>query len=144
MSCPFCERVERGAVSRATDASAAFPDAYPLTEGHTLVVPKRHVVRLADLAPAELSDLWALAARVRQSISAADGFNIGVNDGESAGQTVPHVHLHVIPRRTGDVDDPRGGIGGSSPIGLPTGRSRDARGGWRTCRFRGEGAEPSR
>jgi diadenosine tetraphosphate (Ap4A) HIT family hydrolase len=77
------------------------------------VVPVRHVVSIFDLQPDELADVWRLVGEVRAALAAShtpDGFTIGVNDGEAAGQTVGHAHVHVIPRRRGDVPDPRGGV----------------------------------
>ena len=109
--CPFCDRASRAGLSSAH--SRAFPDAYPVTEGHTLVVPVRHVESVFELPAEELADLWRLVAEVRLELSASyrpDGFTIGVNDGAAAGQTIPHAHVHVIPRRRGDVPDPRGGL----------------------------------
>jgi len=111
--CPFCERIRGGAVSWSEGTAVAFPDGFPLTEGHTLVVPRRHEADLLALSGEEAADLWTLARRVCVELQAtlgADGFNVGVNVGTAAGQTVPHVHLHVIPRYEGDCDDPRGGV----------------------------------
>jgi diadenosine tetraphosphate (Ap4A) HIT family hydrolase len=113
-ACPFCDL----APDRVTRASAhaharALADAYPVTDGHTLVVPIRHVASLFDLSADELADVWRLVGEVRAALAASHGvnaFNIGVNDGEAAGQTVGHAHVHVIPRRRGDVPDPRGGV----------------------------------
>ena len=88
-------------------------DAYPLAPGHLLVVPTRHVESLFSLSPEDQTALWALVAEARELLIEElrpDGFNIGVNDGAAAGQTVAHAHVHVIPRREGDVPDPRGGI----------------------------------
>jgi diadenosine tetraphosphate (Ap4A) HIT family hydrolase len=110
--CPFCH-LGTGRITLENDCSAAFPDAYPVAEGHTLVVPKRHVASLFDLPEEEQVALWKLVALVRGKLMAElrpDGFNVGVNDGGAAGQTVPHAHVHVIPRRAGDVADPRGGV----------------------------------
>jgi diadenosine tetraphosphate (Ap4A) HIT family hydrolase len=110
--CPFCEPVA-GAAWITHDAGLAIWDAFPLTEGHTLVVPRQHVASLYELTPAEQADLWTLVADVRARLRERfnpDGFTIGVNDGPSAGQTVGHAHIHVVPRRLGDVPDPRGGI----------------------------------
>lgn len=76
-------------------------------------MPRRHVGRLADLTANEASDLWAVAMRQLETLSGAygaDAFTIGVNDGHAAGQEIDHVELHVIPRRAGDVPDPRGGV----------------------------------
>jgi diadenosine tetraphosphate (Ap4A) HIT family hydrolase len=110
--CPFCEIVAKEA-SLSTGHVVAFRDRYPLSEGHTLVVPARHVASLSDLTAEEEAELWALVREVREDLAGShdlDGFNIGVNDGEAAGQTVRHAHVHVIPRRRGDVPDPRGGV----------------------------------
>jgi diadenosine tetraphosphate (Ap4A) HIT family hydrolase len=110
--CSFCATRERGTLM-ASDHALAVADAYPLTEGHTLVMPRRHVPSVFDLEDAALRDLWQLVGRVRDHLLeryAPDAFTIGVNDGEAAGQTVSHAHVHVIPRRKGDVPDPRGGV----------------------------------
>lgn len=91
----------------------AFFDGYPISKGHALVVPKRHVASIFNLSDGELTDLWSLVSVVRQRLVfefTPDAMNIGVNDGGAAGQTVPHAHIHVIPRYSGDVEDPRGGV----------------------------------
>jgi diadenosine tetraphosphate (Ap4A) HIT family hydrolase len=96
-----------------TETTLAFFDAYPVTEGHTLVIPKRHMASIFELYPKELTMLWAQVATIRRLLVEKynpDAFNIGVNDGFAAGQTVPHAHIHVVPRRNGDTTDPRGGI----------------------------------
>jgi diadenosine tetraphosphate (Ap4A) HIT family hydrolase len=77
--------------------------------GHMLVVPRRHVSDFRDLTPSERDDAWDLASKLSTMFD-AKGLNIGINIGEVAGQTVPHAHIHVIPRESGDVDDPRGGV----------------------------------
>src|SRR5262245_1219321 len=110
--CPFCH-LEGARVVLENEAARAFPDAFPVAGGHTLVVPKRHVAGLFDLPEAELAALWRPLAQVREKLTAEfmpDGFTVGVNDGPAAGQTVMHAHVHVIPRRVGDVADPRGGV----------------------------------
>jgi diadenosine tetraphosphate (Ap4A) HIT family hydrolase len=84
-----------------------------LTEGHTLVIPRKHVSSIYELTAEEQSAIWSLVAEVRERLLTGlkpDAFNIGLNDGLAAGQTVEHAHVHVIPRRKGDVPDPRGGI----------------------------------
>lgn len=89
------------------------PDAFPVADGHTLVVPRKHVSTMFELTTPEQNAIWELVARVRERLLAEmqpDGFNIGINDGLAAGQTVMHAHIHIIPRRHGDVPDPRGGI----------------------------------
>jgi diadenosine tetraphosphate (Ap4A) HIT family hydrolase len=97
----------------ATPSAIAFSDLFPVTGGHTLVIPRRHVTSIFDLPKNEFFEIWALVSDVRTKINELDapgGFNIGINDGAAAGQTIPHAHIHVIPRRIGDVQDPRGGI----------------------------------
>ena len=97
----------------ATKHALAFNDNFPISEGHALVIPIRHIESIYDLSEEEQTNLWALVGRVRQTLVEKlhpDGFNIGVNDGAAAGQTIDHAHIHVIPRRKGDVPDPRGGI----------------------------------
>jgi diadenosine tetraphosphate (Ap4A) HIT family hydrolase len=111
-SCPFCS-VDASRTWVESDHAIAFPDAYPITDGHTLVSPRKHVSSIYELATHEQFAIWSLVAEVRKRLLTGlkpDGFNIGVNDGLAAGQTVEHAHVHVIPRRRGDVPDPRGGI----------------------------------
>ena len=110
--CPFCH-LEKSRILLENDFAVAFPDGFPIAEGHTLVVPKRHVASLFDLHEEEQTAIWMLVALVRGKLmdeQKPDGFNIGINDGPAAGQTVMHAHVHVIPRRAGDSDDPRGGV----------------------------------
>ncbi len=110
--CPFCCLAE-DRIWLETPTTFAFLDGFPVSEGHALVIPRRHVASLFDLPADEQASLWAEVARVRALLLAKhhpDGFNIGVNDGTAAGQTVPHAHIHVIPRYTGDLPDPRGGV----------------------------------
>ena len=85
---------------------------YPVSEGHTLVVPKLVVIRLGELPPEVEAACGQQSVRFASSGGRyqPDGFNIGINDGRAAGQTIPHAHIHVIPRYKGDVPDPRGGI----------------------------------
>jgi diadenosine tetraphosphate (Ap4A) HIT family hydrolase len=119
--CPFCH-LAQSRVHLESEFAAAFLDAFPVSEGHTLVVPKRHVASLFDLPEAEQAALWRLVALVRGKLLAElqpDGFNLGVNDGAAAGQTVMHAHVHIIPRRTGDVADPRGGVRWVLPAKAP-------------------------
>ena len=110
--CPFCD-LPAARVLHTSRHARALRDAYPVSDGHTLVVPARHVASLWGLDPDERADVWALVDVVRDALAAShgpDGFNVGVNAGEAAGQTVGHAHVHVIPRYAGDVADPRGGI----------------------------------
>lgn len=112
--CVFCEiqrRDDRPVLAR-TRSFFAVNDKYPVNIGHTLVIPDRHVSRLRDLTVEEFCELRDILETVQDELAAhsAEGFNIGVNEGEVAGQTVPHLHIHVIPRYRGDVESPRGGI----------------------------------
>ena len=110
--CPFCEP-DSERIWMENAIGLVLWDAFPVTEGHTLVVSRKHVASIYELSPVEQAALWGLVGEARQQLQDQlhpDGFNVGVNDGVAAGQTVPHVHVHVIPRRTGDVADPRGGI----------------------------------
>ena len=102
--CPFCD-VDASKIQLENEVGIAILDAFPVSEGHILVVPKKHVTSLYDLAPNEQAALWQLVSEVRGHLSQKfhpDGFNIGINDGQAAGQTVMHAHIHVIPRRIGD------------------------------------------
>ena len=113
MGCPFCGRVTSRDVIAENALAAAFEDAFPVADGHTLVVPRRHETSLLRLSASERCALWELVAEMQHRIARAqdtDAFTIGVNDGAAAGQTVEHVHVHVIPRRAGDVSDARGGV----------------------------------
>jgi histidine triad (HIT) family protein len=107
-SCIFCKILE-GALPSSnvceSDLTVAFLDINPINPGHTLVVPRRHVVSFTDLSPEELWSLSAIGRRValaQKTNLKYDGVTLSLADGEAAGQEVPHVHLHVIPRRTGD------------------------------------------
>src|SRR5262249_20343186 len=107
-----------GAVDRPLLAQSALAvasaEGRPVSPGHTLVVPRRHVAGYFECTPAEKAELWRLVEEVRARLLEAyrpDGFNVGLNDGAAAGQTVHHAHIHVIPRYAGDVVDPRGGVG---------------------------------
>lgn len=91
----------------------AIYDAYPVAKGHTLVIPERHVKSIFDLNWTEQEACAYMIGDVKEFLEkeyGAIGFNIGFNDGEAAGQTIMHAHVHVIPRYEGDVEDPRGGL----------------------------------
>jgi diadenosine tetraphosphate (Ap4A) HIT family hydrolase len=112
--CAFCDLSnENDRPTRArTKSFFAVDDKYPVNVGHTLLIPFRHVSRLRDLTVDEFADLKEILEIVQGHLANqnAEGFNIGVNEGEVAGQTIPHLHIHVIPRYPGDVEHPRGGI----------------------------------
>jgi len=98
--------------------SLAFFDGFPVSPGHTLIIPRRHVASFFDLTDEEVADMLALARQVQTILDNRfhpDGYNLGVNIGLAAGQTVFHVHMHLIPRYAGDVSDPKGGVRGVIP-----------------------------
>jgi diadenosine tetraphosphate (Ap4A) HIT family hydrolase len=88
-------------------------DGYPITPAHTLIIPKRHVSSFFELEEEERETLFSVLEAAKERLVDEfhpDSFNIGINDGPEAGQTVPHLHIHLIPRYKGDVEDPRGGV----------------------------------
>lgn len=110
-SCPFCS-VDRERLAESPLA-IAFEDAYPVSPGHTLIIPRRHIATYFDCTADEKTTIWDLVDQVRRFITEQrhpDGFNVGFNAGLASGQTVIHAHVHVIPRYSGDVADPRGGV----------------------------------
>lgn len=120
MTCYFCPP-EAERIIWENDTLIAFWDKFPVTPGHALIVPRRHVETWLDLNSAELDGVAQLSHRVIDIIKKKYpddtlGFNLGVNIGKIAGQSVMHCHMHVIPRRTGDSgSDPRGGVRGVIP-----------------------------
>ncbi|HRI17041.1 MAG TPA: HIT domain-containing protein [Burkholderiaceae bacterium] len=110
--CPFCRLPEQRIRDR-NDRAVVVRDAYPVTPGHTLVIPTRHIASFFDTTAAEREALLSLLDAAREQLQAElrpDGFNIGINDGRAAGQTIGHLHIHLIPRYAGDLQDPRGGV----------------------------------
>ncbi|WP_435100678.1 HIT family protein [Halarchaeum sp. P4] len=119
--CIFCRIIEGdipGRIVAETEDALAFLDANPLAAGHTLVVPKTHAQRLADLDAEESRAVFDLVHDLVPDIEDAvdaDAVNVGVNDGEAAGQEVPHVHVHVVPRFEGDGGAPIHAVAGERP-----------------------------
>ena len=115
MGCIFCELHSDRFIDK-TELSLVFRDAFPVTNLHTLIIPKRHVSDYFYLTEPERQDIQELLLKHKKLIEQEDrsvsGFNLGNNIGHSAGQTVFHVHTHLIPRRDGDVERPRGGVRG--------------------------------
>jgi diadenosine tetraphosphate (Ap4A) HIT family hydrolase len=118
-NCPFCQCVVGQRVVVEHGTVFAILDKYPVTEGHHLIMPKRHVVDYFEMSEVERRDaetlLLLLKDKILEGDSTVQGFNVGMNCGEVAGQTVMHAHIHLIPRRVGDVHDPRGGVRGCVP-----------------------------
>jgi diadenosine tetraphosphate (Ap4A) HIT family hydrolase len=117
-SCLFCP-IPPERIIAENELAYAIRDAFPVTDGHTLVIPKRHAQDYFELTSEELLACDDLLRQIRKDIlsgdSAVEGFNVGMNVGEVAGQTIFHCHIHLIPRRRGDVENPRGGVRGVIP-----------------------------
>lgn len=112
MTCLFCCLPESRVLLR-NETAIVVRDAFPVTPGHTLVIPLRHVESFFDTSAEERAAMFELldaAQRQLQTEFAPAGFNIGINDGAAAGQTIHHLHMHLIPRYVGDRPDPRGGV----------------------------------
>lgn len=110
--CPFCT-LPAGRVVEENEFALLIRDGYPVSPGHSLIIPKRHVGSFFEATASERTSLLALLDKAKDLVEqdyTPAGYNIGINDGAAAGQTVPHLHIHLIPRYTGDQDDPRGGV----------------------------------
>ena len=112
-NCPFCKKIDKVAENNSV---FAMKDNYPVSEGHLLIIPYRHTENFFSMTEVERSNamelIRVLKNQLEESDSSITGFNIGMNSGESAGQTVMHSHIHLIPRRDGDTRNPRGGVRG--------------------------------
>lgn len=111
-TCAFCNLPSVRVIDESATA-IVIRDGYPVSPGHTLLIPKRHTGSFFDLSSQERSDLLTLLDRAKLVLDEEfqpQGYNIGINDGAAAGQTVPHLHMHLIPRFDGDLPDPRGGV----------------------------------
>ena len=118
--CVFCNLKANGIkVIDENELALVFRDGYPVTKGHTLIIPKRHVSDYFELHQPEINAINQLLYRHKEKLQNEDktitGFNVGVNSGEDAGQSIFHVHVHLIPRRKGDMDKPKGGVRGVIP-----------------------------
>ena len=116
--CIFCN-IDQSRIIDSNDFFYVIRDIYPVTELHTLMIPHRHISSYFDLTEDEQISLFTLLKSHKEQLLKTDpsitGFNIGVNDGEDAGQTIFHCHIHLIPRRKGDVENARGGVRGVIP-----------------------------
>ena len=93
-------------------------DSYPVSPGHCLIIPRRHVAEYFQATSEEKAAIWTLVDEMKTIIDRdfdPDGYNLGVNVGKAGGQSVPHIHIHMIPRYTGDMENPRGGVRGVIP-----------------------------
>ncbi len=110
--CPFCS-LPPDRVRGENEHAFWIRDGFPISPGHSLVIPKRHIASFFEATAAEQQALLQLleqAKLVADQEYCPAAFNIGINDGAAAGQTVPHLHIHLIPRYAGDQSDPRGGV----------------------------------
>jgi len=117
-ACVFCNLDKEKELISETATAVAFLDSFPVNPGHTLIIPKRHVADYFELSVHEQRALWLVVNRCKALIQKRfnpDGFNVGINVGETAGQSIFHVHIHLIPRYKGDVKNPRGGVRGVVP-----------------------------
>lgn len=116
--CPFCTINPTVEVLAETREAMAILDSFPVNPGHTLIIPRRHVASYFDLTSDEQQALWQLVNTTKTLLENRyhpDGFTIGINVGATAGQSVMHVHIHLIPRYKGDVEQPKGGVRGVIP-----------------------------
>ena len=116
--CPFCNPDSGRELIVETETAFAIYDKFPVNNGHSLIIPKRHCSDYFELTFKEQASCMFMLNKVKEIVSETfnpDGFNIGINIGEKAGQTVNHVHIHLIPRYKGDVEEPRGGVRGVIP-----------------------------
>ncbi len=117
IDCSFCNTPESKYLIR-NELCYALLDQDPVSEGHVLIIPFRHFSNYFDVTEEEKNAIWSLVDDVKHVIrqeNSPDGYNVGINIGRAAGQTIPHLHVHVIPRYEGDMADPRGGIRGVIP-----------------------------
>jgi diadenosine tetraphosphate (Ap4A) HIT family hydrolase len=111
-ACPFCT-IDQDRILFEDQFCFSVYDGYPVSEGHTLLISKRHICSFFDTTADEKAALLSALEQAKNTIEqtySPDSYNIGINDGVPAGQTIPHLHIHVIPRYKNDVVDPRGGI----------------------------------
>ena len=117
--CIFCYKTNCKVISSTEHFFVIRDTAYPVTKHHTLIIANRHIDDFFDLTKDEMSDLYEILKEQKKELKKLDkeisAFNVGVNIGKDAGQSIMHCHIHLIPRRKGDVEDPRGGVRGVIP-----------------------------
>ena len=110
--CPFCV-LDPARILADDELTVIYKDGFPVSPGHTVIIPRRHFATLFDATPEEQTALLAALDKAKAILDERhkpDGYNIGINHGKAGGQSVPHLHIHVIPRYLGDKEDPRGGV----------------------------------
>ena len=117
MSCTFCN-IDKKRIILENELAFAIYDSFPVSRGHMLIIPKKHIRNYFETDEHTKLQLWKLVDECKEMADkkfAPQGYNIGINCGEAAGQTVMHLHIHLIPRYTGDIENPRGGVRGVIP-----------------------------
>jgi len=112
-ACPFCSPIEQQRIFTSNEYALAVWDGFPVAQGHALIIPRRHLASFFETSTQERQAILELLDMAKLEIERRhrpDAYNIGINDGPAAGQTVNHLHIHLIPRYPGDVPDPRGGV----------------------------------
>ena len=110
--CPFCV-LDPARILAEDELTGVYKDGFPVSPGHAVIIPRRHFATLFEATPEEQAALLAALAGAKEILDQRhrpDGYNIGINHGKAGGQSVPHLHIHVIPRYLGDKADPRGGV----------------------------------
>jgi diadenosine tetraphosphate (Ap4A) HIT family hydrolase len=117
-TCPFCNLDPERDIIIETATAYSIYDKFPVSNGHALIIPKKHCANYFELTQDEQTDCWSMVNTIKQILMQKynpDGFNVGINVNKAAGQTIDHVHIHLIPRYKGDVKDPEGGVRGVIP-----------------------------
>jgi len=110
--CPFCV-LDPARILAEDELTVVYKDGFPVSLGHTVIIPRRHFATLFEATEHEQLALFAALAKAKSILDhfhQPDGYNIGINHGQAGGQSVPHLHIHLIPRYRGDKEDPRGGV----------------------------------
>ena len=114
MNCTFCN-IDKDRIILENEIAFAVYDVFPVSKGHMLIIPKKHINNYFEADEDTKKQLWKLVDECKEMADkkyAPQGYNIGINCGEAAGQTVMHLHIHLIPRYSGDIKNPRGGVRG--------------------------------
>ena len=117
MNCIFCE-IDKSRIKLENELGYAIFDGFPVSKGHMLIIPKRHIETYFEAVEDEKKLLWCLVDECKNYLDNEfnpDGYNVGINCGKAAGQSVMHLHIHIIPRYNGDMDNPKGGVRGVIP-----------------------------
>lgn len=117
MDCIFCN-IEKERIVKENETAFAIYDGFPVSMGHMLIIPKRHIQDYFESKSSDREGLWRLVDDCKKYLDEKfkpDGYNVGINCGLAAGQSVMHLHIHIIPRYIGDMENPKGGVRGVIP-----------------------------